>query len=278
MIDFRALNKAQFQSAKRYWALATILKVSIFATGLLGVFSDAILKSVPLIILGLAISSELVQVWSDEIKSRGEALLRILDMCDSFGRQISESDKRDIIAATSRSSRKRHSSTKPDDGYFGSLSDVGPRRAIQNLSESAWYSGQLSRLMAFVYLSGIVILFVTSIVALFVALKVELPATSGDQLVKVVTGWLMLLVSLNMSKYIFAYTKMYLRCEKTRAACMRLDVAEVSDSDAMRQWQEYHISRNAAPLIPQWLWRLNSDSLNEAWLLAKESPESRVRD
>lgn len=271
MIDLRAVNKSQFSKAKYFWGAATLAKLCIFAFGLMSVLADTPFASAPQWILGIAVISEILQTRSDALKSRAESLLRLLDMCRSFGRVISESDKRDIIASIPRKLRKRFSSEKPADFYFNSEKPDGPQRAVENLYESAWYTGHLSHAMLLFYLTMISAFVIVSIFALITALQIDIAAPNQERVIRAVTAWLMLIFSLNMVKGILGYINMYLRCEKTKAACLQLMSGAITESDAVRQWHEYHISRSASPLIPDWLWKFRQSSLNDAWQSAREA-------
>lgn len=265
MIDLRLINQAQFVAAKRFWAAAIGVKLIVFTLGIGTVFIVAPPMYLPQIVLVLAILSEVLQLQSDEIKSQAEALLRTLDLCQSFGRQISEADKRDIVISIPRNARKQFSRDQVPDSYFASAQVERHRKAIENLLQSAWYTRRQAGTMAVVYILLILGLIVLSIAALLVALQGISNPTLIDQVVKIVTAWLLLIVSLSMLKTVWSYFKMYQRCQKTVLVCEYLLRGRVTQADAMKQWYEYQLARAASPLLPQWLWRIMEPSLNDAW-------------
>lgn len=271
MIDLRVINHNQFASAKRYWGIALSLKLASFAAGVWAVFWASAPKYMPQFVLALAFVSELCQLRSDEIKSQADRLLRILDVCKSFGRTITQADKRDIVLAAPRDLRQSVEESAVDP-YFSSDDVPGPRTAVLNLIESAWYTRHLAWRMMFLYVALISLLVGVSILALMVAARSAAGTTLGDQVVRAVTAWLLLLVSLGMLKSVWGYFKMHQRCQRTEWACGHLVRAEVSEADALNQWYEYHLARSNSPLLPEWLWSASRSSLENAWRLAQQSP------
>lgn len=265
MIDLRSINQAQFVAAKRFWAAAIGVKLIIFGLGAWAVFLVTPPTYLPQIVLLLAVLSEVLQLQSDGIKSQAEALLRTLDLCQSFGRQISEVDKRDIVINIPHTVRKQFTREWVPDSYFASTQVKGPRKAIENLLESAWYTRRQVGTMVVIYIFLIIGLLILSIAALIVALHEISDPRLIDQVVKIVTAWLLLIVSLSMLKIAWSYFKMYQRCQKTVIVCEYLLRGRVTEADALKQWYEYQLARSASPLLPQWLWRIMGSSLDDAW-------------
>jgi succinate dehydrogenase hydrophobic anchor subunit len=265
MLDLRTLNQAQFLSAKRFWSAAIVTKITIFGLGIWAIFLASPPAYLPQILLFLAVVSELLQIHSDEVKSQAEALLRTLDICRSFGRQISEADKRDIVANVPRAIRKRFAGKQLPDLYFASTQSEGPKRAVENLIESAWYTRRQTGAIAALYLFMIIGLLTLSIIALIITIRETNNLQFEEQIIRVVTAWLLLIVSLNMLKSVWSYFKMYQRCQKTELICNHLLLSQVTEADALKQWYEYQMARASSPLLPNWLWRLMGPSLDDAW-------------
>ena len=270
MIDLRSINQAQFLAAKRYWSASIIVKLFIFGIGVWAVFLPSRPTYLPQILLILAILSEVLQLRSDGFKGRAESLLRTLDICRSFGRPVSESDKRDIVVNLPRASRKRFAGKQVHDFYFTSAQAEGPQKAVENLLESAWYTRHQAATMAVVYTILISVLLGVSIFTLVIALREITSPQLREQVVKVVTAWLLLLVSLSMLKSAWSYYKMYQRCQRTELICGHLLLSQIMEADALKQWYEYQLARAASPLLPNWLWLVMSSSLNDAWKRASE--------
>lgn len=269
MIDLRAINREQFSTAKFYWGAALALKLVIFAIGAWAIFSNSPSSYLPQSLLVLAIASELCQLKSDGVKSRAESLLRTLDICRSFDRAISEADKRDIVLAVPKARRKTVEAGMSDH-YFDTTEAPGPRGAVQNLIESAWYTRHLAAVMTGAYAGVITLLVAVAISALVWAARSIADPVLRDEVVRAVTAWMLLIVSLSMIKSVWAYIKMYQRCQRTELVCCHLLQGDVSEADALKQWYEYQIARASSPLLPDWLWKTRKSSLDEAWRLGRQ--------
>ena len=200
----------------------------------------------------------------ESAKGHAESLLRTLDICESFGQELSKAELRNVIYTVSKALRERFEAEAPDRSYFATSESPGPRKAIDNLIESTWYTGRQAAVMSALYAALIVVLLIISVVALVVSSRQLTEIADREQVVRVVTAWLMLIVSLSLIRNAWSYFLMYRQCDKMNSALESLgdDVQEV---DALKQWAEYHVARAACPLIPAWLWRIIGPSLDDAW-------------
>lgn len=264
MLDLRAINQNRFEHAKRLWTIANLLRLLAFCVG---AYAIAIAKSpryMPQIIFVVVVAAELFQWRSDVVKSRCESLLRKLDLCRSFEMPISPADKRDIVSYLPQPLRKEFSAELPD-SYFTSSESPSPRKAVENLVESSWYTRQQANMMVGVCSVIAVVVVVIALAALIVTSNEIESVASRANISKVVTAWLLLIFSLGMFKHGWAYYKLAERSERTHSAGEHLLRGEITEADAVKQWYEYQIGRTASPLLPQWLWKLRQDNLNDAW-------------
>jgi hypothetical protein len=265
MLDLRSVNQNRFAHAKRLWTIANLLRLGAFIVGTWAVFLSKPPLYLPQILFVIIVAAELFQWRSDVIKGRCESLLRKLDLCRSFHIGISPADRRDIVSYLPSPLRKRFSDSELPDTYFTSSEPPGTRKAIENLVESAWYTRQQANIMA-----GVCI--VLSVIVVGVALAALIFASNGVQSVatrtmisKMITAWLLLIFSLGMFKHGWAYYKLAERSDRTYNTGEHLLRGEVTEADAVKQWYEYQIGRASSPLLPDWLWKLKQDDLNDAW-------------
>jgi hypothetical protein len=243
-------------------------KFVLFALGAVSVLTSAPLMT-PLALLALTALSEVLQLLSDDQKGHAEGLLRKLDFCQSFGREISAADVRDIVLDAPNKLRKKLEGSTLETGYFASTQPPSPRTAIENLLESAWYTRRLAHSMTVLYAFLITCVVSASIWALAVTASSTYAATERERAVKVTISWLLLIVSLSMAKNVIAYSKMAQRCQRSESTCEHLLRSDVLEGDALKQWHEYQLARAASPLLPQWLWGLKRADLDEAWRIAR---------
>ena len=214
----------------------------------------------------MAVASECLQWYSDTIKSRSESLLRSLDLCHSFDWEISSTDIREIVSFVPKKLRDKFNVTSSLESYFASKESPGPRRAIENLLESSWYTRKQAGVMTIICLAVCLFALLSSIVVLMIASQDLNNLSTREGINKVVTSWLLLLFSLGLFRYGWGYFKLRERCIKTEASSLHLlSSGSIVESDAIKQWYEYQIVRSSSPLLPQWLWSVYEASLNDAW-------------
>ena len=269
MLDLRSINKHHFSRAKTLWTISNTLKFSVFAVGVVAVFSPQRSGSVPYIVFALAIASELVQWRSDVAKSQSDALLRKLDFCRSFGGEISEADKRDIVSYVPKPLREKFRREAAVDTYFESREPPGARKAAENLAESAWYSRELAGYMVTFSIIVIVLVVLAAVGALIFASNNVSSSTTLRGMSRVVTAWLLLIFSLGLFRNAWGYYKFRERSDRSYGMARHLLTSEVTTEDALGQWHEYQVGRASSPLIPDWLWNWKEDELNDAWSRAK---------
>lgn len=265
MLDLQSINHNRFTYAKRLWTIANGLRLVVFAGGAFAVFLAEPTVYLPLILFIFAVAAELFQWRSDVLKSQCESLLRKLDLCRSFDMSISPADRRDIVSYLPRPLRERFCNSELPDTYFTSPEPPGPRKAIENLVESAWYTKRQASFMAGVCIALTMVVVVLALAALSVASNEVESAATGANISKVVTSWLLLIFSLGMFKHGWAYFKLAEGSERAYSTGVQLLRGEVLEADAVKQWYEYQIGRASSPLLPEWLWRLKQDDLNDAW-------------
>jgi hypothetical protein len=265
MLDLRSINQNRFVHAKRLWTIANLLRLTAFIVGAWAVFLAKPPLYLPQILFMIVVAAELFQWRSDVVKGRCESLLRKLDVCRSFDMAISPADKRDIAAYLPRSLRQRFSDAESPDTYFTGSTPPSSQKAVEDLVESAWYTKQQANMMVRICFVLSVIVVGGAFVALIVASNdVQNPSTRTN-ISKVVTAWLLLIFSLGMFKHGWGYYKLAERSERTYYTGEHLLRGEVTEDDAVKQWYEYQIGRASSPLLPEWLWKLKQDDLNDAW-------------
>jgi hypothetical protein len=83
---------------------------------------------------------------------------------------------------------------------------------------------------------------------------------------KIVTSTLMLIFSLGLLRAVLGYHNFSSNADRVeKRAESLLASSSFEELDAIKVMNEYHIVRNAAPLIPSWFWKLKRDDLNQVW-------------
>lgn len=263
--DPRKLCSAYFKMAKRLWGAALLCKLTIILTGALVVWFSVFAKAAPFVAFLLAIFAEWLAWRSDKTKGVAESLLRKLDFRDALGWEISKAEVSDILA---RTSAKIRSSIPPDDGqgnYFASRDAEGTTRALKNIQESAWWSKHLAEKMGQYALALTIITFVGSLFVLVVSISTAVNSEVLSSIGRVITSVLMLVLSLGLIRLTlgyYAFSRKAQRAEERAGECLKYGCGNL---DAVKLYNEYHLDRASAPLIPDWAWKLNQEYLNELW-------------
>lgn len=263
--DPRKLCNAYFKLAKRLWGTALFCKLAIILAGALIVWLSVFAKAVPFIAFLLAIFAEWLTWRSDKAKGVAESLLRKLDFRDSIGWEISKAEVSDILA---RTSAKIRSNIPPEDqqgNYFASRDVEGTTRTLKNIQESAWWSKHLAEKMGQYAFALTVISVIGSLFILIVSISSAMNSEVLSSIGRVVTSVLMLVLSLGLIRLTlgyYAFSRKAQRAEERAGECLKHGCG---DLDAVKLYNEYHLDRASAPLIPDWAWKLNQEHLNELW-------------
>jgi hypothetical protein len=263
--DPRKLSKAYFTLAKRWWGAALLCKLILIAVGALAVWFSVLSRLTPFVVFILTIVSECLVWRSDKLKGTAEELLRKLDFRDSLGWEISKVELSDVLARTPARLRARITAEDLRGSYFASGDELGPRRAVQNIQESAWWSKHLSEAMGrYLFIFTVA----SSVGSLFILLVSVGTVKSFDVLSgigRVVTAVLMLILSLGSIRLTLGYydfSRKAQRVEERAAELLRYGSNEI---EVVKLYNEYHLGRAVAPLIPDRIWKWNEKHLNELW-------------
>jgi hypothetical protein len=256
------------ENAKFYWWIARVSEAVVLVIGILTIFVE--LSSMILFFLTTALTvTWFASQWhSDNIKQRAQYYLRKYEYWNGFGWKPDEQELRDTHIQLPNSIRKKVSKEYPQVNHFESRSKTSPKRAVENLEESSWWSKALagSTFRIFLAISGI--LFALGIVTLIIALQIEATSQAIDEkIVRVV-----------ISIFVFAFSTAYLRTavehQKFSAFASRIEreanrllkqANEPNDIQAVTLLTHYQIERLASPLIPTFIWRMRETTLNQSW-------------
>lgn len=262
MNEGEILRDTLFARCKSALKWAYILKAGVFVAGVAVVVFALSWTLAPFLVAVLAGAAELVMWRSDYLKGEAESIHRKLDFEDSFGWPVSEHELRDLWA------RLKDGRALPREGnYFASKSDPGTERALQNLRESCWWSKHLSRSMAWMTLMGILLLILGCFIILLVAVASVPDLKTAADIVRIVTSSLMLLFSFGLLRLWFGYYNFGSKAERIEGLAISLQKADKAPDqhEVVKLWNDYHLSRASAPVLPTWLWNNQQVRLNALW-------------
>jgi hypothetical protein len=257
----------------KWWRGASLtLKGLGFATGAL-IFLPVAQEPLPFIVAACTILAELTICRSDALKGTAQGVRRKLDLQDSLGWEIPNTEFSDLLVRCPRSVKARAKRYNATEAYFASNEPVGPTRALQNVSESAWWTKHLAESMSHICMTALVLGVIGALVVLIIALQTLREHTAQVNTARIVTGFLMLLLSTGLIKLMLGYASLAKKAGTSEAAaCRLLQLHEVKQLDAFRVMYEYHVDRASGLIIPTWIWNLRKNELNHIWATLRAAP------
>jgi hypothetical protein len=269
----RKINAKTFRKAKKWYLGYVISQFAVLAFAITSIFTEVNSKLNAIIVFLGVLTAELVRWRSDYWKSQGESAKRKWEMADGFGVSVDGKYIADWLASKPRGLLSDVSDYEIRGLDFDSGQPLGPRRAVENTEESAWWSKHESRKMV-VYMSFIL---VVVIVAAFIALALGIGALkaanvpqSGSSVQTVggiICSVLMFVFSINLVRLLVEFWSFASEAEGILRRCaVLLKARNISQGDALAVMHDYQTARNSTPLIPTFIWKFHGNHLREQWL------------
>ena len=251
--------------SKRWWGFAVACQVLVIAINLWIVVTSSSVQLATLAAGGLAIAYTLCQWRSDRLKRVSDSMKRKFEMHDGLGWPITSRELSDLLTAVSKDVRDKIK--RPlNQNYFSSKESQSPRRLLQNLEESAWWSKHLATDMTQITAAMCAVVFAAAAFAMIFTLQSAPTQVTSENIAKISVTMIVFVFSGGYFRLAFEYNRFSRESEKieehTHALSERQDISEI---DAIKVLHDYQIARAGAPSIPTWLWRIRQKGLNEAW-------------
>lgn len=276
------IRNALFARCKMYWGAALGVKFLVFALGIVVVVAPIDGKFIAVAGLVLAVVSELLVWQSDKWKGAAHGLHRKLDLENAFGWYISESELLDYLARYPGNINALIGKTTGS--YFASGETPGPKRATENMRESSWWSMHLAESMFRYSLIAMIAIGIGCLILLNVSVEnlaqsritpttissnpkpAESTSGVGAPTIKIVTSAILFIFSYGLLKFATGYYAFSSKSKQIKESAERLLQSDKLDQiQVIKLWQDYHLAREAAPIIPTWTWKLRQEKLNSLW-------------
>lgn len=264
--NFRALSNYYFVVTKKWWAATWYLKFAVFLVGISAVVFPSVSTYIAIFVGILSFASEFSNVQSNNNKGLAEGFLRKLDLRDSFGWEISNLEIADAFVNLSKNAKAQYAIATQSDDYFASGEPAGWQRAMHNLQESSWWSKHLAKSMGRYCFALTIVLSVISILILIFSSMLIPVNEQLTNISRIVIALLLLIVSLGLIPLTINYFTFSRKAEKSEQ--FSTDLLRFNSDNtvqAIKAFNEYHLARASAPLIPTWLWNKKNNTLNEGW-------------
>ncbi|KPL80618.1 hypothetical protein [Herpetosiphon geysericola] len=263
--NIRFLERNLFGSAKLWHSISLATRIISFLFSIASILFSFLSKSSPFVTIALSITADIFLWRSDNYKSAAEALHRKLDFMDSFGWQISKLEVADILANLPDSVAKKAENNHDQEPFFASTLEPGPKKALDNLKESTWWSKHLSNtmlslysLVTFAFISLSIIILIVSIVTIN---NFDILSTVG----RIVTSAISLVFSLGLIKTTYGYYKFNNKSTQVESQIKSLEMHNLEIIDVIKLWHDYQLARASSPMIPTVIWLMKRKKLNSLW-------------
>ena len=257
-----------YDIAKDWWGWATLVRCLALAAGITGIVQPQTSKIAAGIVVVLSVIGEMCALRSDLFRSSAERLLRRLELHDGLGIPVSAAEVADLRASLApRHVREVDHRSADDAPYFATNEEVGARRLLLMIEESAWKTKQMASAMFIAYASVFVTLVLLSLGASIAALEAEANATTADIVARTVIAVIGFAFSATVFRHAFGYHRLVQGAAKSESSAGLLCRAEeIATTAALQVTSDYQFLRAAAPPIPTFVWMLKKKRLDEEWL------------
>ena len=266
-VSVRLLMQAQFDEAKRWWFWANLLRLLVAAITITSLFRTDWLDWIWALPAALTVAYNFSQWRADALQSKAEAFKRKLEFQDGLGWMIPDAEKSDMLLEASSAVKRKAYGTE-ESRYYDSLETVSPRRAVENLRQSAWYTRHQARVMARYGFTLSVLVLTLAIIFMVVSFQSPPLQRWGPNIGRIFITVIVFLVASGYVRLGFRYLSFSQNAERiTDRGTQLWKLEALTDIQAIQLLHEYQIARVTAPMIPDWLWRRKEEELNRLWKL-----------
>jgi len=265
-LELEGLLSALFSGSKWRWGLGVALEAIAVLAGAVCVLLSVATPWAGIAVTVAALAGSLFRWWGDVWRRQAERLLRAKELRDGLDWSVEPKMFADLRATYSSLARKAGTRQAEQREFYDTEEVPGPRRLLEMLRESTWWSERLAR---FAFQLCFVLVALLVIASLYAGLPLA-RAFSGvpdfAQLVSLYTALICLLFSCDLGRLVVGYSGF---AGDARDAYGRLNALAshdtLSESSVLSIVLEYQFARADAPPIPDWMWRFQRDTLNETW-------------
>lgn len=260
-----SLRKAQFDSAKRFWLLEHICRLTAVTVSILAIFTTWPDWMFGLVAALCTIFYVIFQWFSDYYQSRADSILRKIEMWNGLGWAITTKEISDLLV----DAPKALSNNQGGSNYFSSGASQSIKRVLENLEESTWYTKhQAKRMSIFLFITscvGILVAFFT----LFISLQNAITQPTASTIADITMSVVVFMFSGGYIRLAYKYLRLFQQAERiediTYSMIQESLTKDIADIQAIKLLHDYQIIRAKSPMLPNWLWTLMEKRLNTLW-------------
>jgi uncharacterized membrane protein YkgB len=264
------LNNAQREQndgAKTWWWGTRVLQLVVLIIGIVITVWNILPTELAIIASLLSVGSVITQWVADHRKGNAQAIHRKFEFLDALGWEVSSQELRNLHVILPKGVKaKLDKSPNSPYTYFASKTPRSPRRLMENLTESSFFSRHLAMRSAQIFGAITVVVFLLAIVMLLLALQASPTQTTGIVTAKIfvaVLGFLFTAGFIRLTYDFYRFSQISSRAEDN--ACTLLKQTDIELEEAIKLYHEYQLARASSPLIPTLVWKSMRDELNKRW-------------
>jgi hypothetical protein len=277
MIDPEALRLQRIvaktlRKAKGWYLAYIVCQLVVLAVAILSVIVAIDARLIAVIAFVVVVLTESVRWRSEFWKTEGEFAKRRWELADGFGETIFDGSVADWLAAKPSNFLADVTEAELRGSTFESAAPPGPRRVVENIEESAWWSKHESRLMAYYIGASLVLL----LIAIFVSLTVSIGAVRNPPNVEnremtrnigtIICTVLAFVFSINLVRLFVSFVSFVSSTKAVLARCHEmLGRSNIDERGALLLLFDYQTARNNSPLLPSFVWKLHGRHLRSEW-------------
>jgi hypothetical protein len=266
----QAIVAKAFRKAKRWYVGYLCCQIAVLIFALACVVAALDPRLIAVVALVAVLATESVRWRSEFWKSQGELAKRRWELVDGFGEAASDGFIADWLACRPSGFLDDVTAEEIRGSAFDSTAPVGPRRVVENVIESAWWTKHESRLMAFYMGAALVLVFA----AILLILSISIGALRSDpstvertrNLGAMICAVLAFVFSINMVRLLVAFIALFFATKSLlERGCNYLFRNNINDRAALLLLFDYQTARSDAPLLPTFIWKLHGKHLRREW-------------
>lgn len=269
VITLRKCIAYAYRRSEMWDTASTILIIVAFILGLIGAGTKWNINLLSSSLIGLTFLWLITNWRQTHHRQKGETLKRHYEYSDGLGLPVSNSIIANYQADFGKKAIKKMETEELEGTSFSSKLDTGPKRLLDHIRESAWYSEKLARTASWITVGLVIVTFFIAFIVLitvFTEVQSQNHLSNLSFLASTIGKIVLFLLSCGIIRRCWGYFSFTSAAHNTFGTCdERKKKTTVTEAEALPITAEYQVLRAIAPQIPSVIWNRKHDVLNDLW-------------
>ena len=266
-LELEGLLSVLFSGSKWRWGVGIGLEALAVLAGAGCVLASFATPWAGIAVTVAALAGSLFRWWGNSWRRHAERLLRAKELRDGLDWPVASKMFADLRETYSSLAERAGARQAEQRDFYDTDDPVRPRRLLEMLRESTWWSERLARFalrLSIALVTVLVLLCLSAGLPLIEALSGAPPHFA--QLVSLYTALISLLFACDLGRLLIGYGRF---AADSRDAYGQLNALaahpDPAESEVLSAVLDYQFARAEAPPIPDWIWRARGETLNQTW-------------